>query len=89
MGEPARVLMYCTRICPYCTMADRLLERKGVKAEKIHVDELPEQRVEMVRITGRTTVPQIFIGQTHVGGYTDLVELDRSGKLDALLAPQS
>lgn len=78
--------MYCTRICPYCTMADRLLERKGVKAEKILVDELPDQRVEMVRITGRTTVPQIFIGDTHVGGYTDLAELERCGKLDALLA---
>ncbi len=89
MGETARVVMYCTRICPYCTMADQLLERKGVKAEKIHVDELPEQRVEMVRITGRTTVPQIFIGQTHVGGFTDLAELDRSGKLDALLGSRS
>ncbi len=78
--------MYCTRICPYCTMADKLLERKGVKAEKILVDELPDQRVEMVRITGRTTVPQIFIGATHVGGYTDLAELERCGKLDAMLS---
>ncbi|MHB8453788.1 MAG: glutaredoxin 3 [Acidiferrobacterales bacterium] len=78
--------MYCTRICPYCTMAERLLERKGVEAEKILVDELPEQRMEMVRITGKTTVPQIFIGKTHVGGYTDLAELDRCGKLDGMLA---
>ncbi len=78
--------MYCTRICPYCTMAERLLERKGVAAEKILVDELPEQRMEMVRITGRTTVPQIFIGKTHVGGYTDLADLDRCGKLDSMLA---
>lgn len=89
MGGQARVLMYCTRVCPYCTMADRLLERKGVKAEKVHVDELPEQLAEMRRITGRTTVPQIFIGQTHVGGYTDLAELEHSGKLDTLLATQS
>ncbi|MDA8364211.1 MAG: glutaredoxin 3 [Gammaproteobacteria bacterium] len=89
MGETVRVLMYCTHICPYCNMADRLLERKGVKAEKIHVDDLPEQRAEMVRITGRTTVPQIFIGKTHVGGYTDLAELERSGKLDTLLVSPS
>ncbi len=89
MGDAARVLMYCTRICPYCNMADQLLARKGVKADKILVDELPDQRAEMVRITGRTTVPQIFIGTTHVGGYTDLAELERSGKLDALLASQA
>jgi len=70
-------------------MAHRLLERKGVEVEKILVDDLPDQRMEMVRVTGRVTVPQIFIGSTHVGGYTDLAELDRCGKLDAMLAAQS
>jgi len=82
----ARVLMYSTRVCPYCRMADKLLERKGAQAEKVMVDENPARREEMVRLTGRSTVPQIFIGDTHVGGYTDLAELDRKGALDTLLA---
>jgi glutaredoxin 3 len=81
-----RVTMYCTRFCPYCQMAARLLENKGVTVDRIPVDERPERRAEMVRITGRTSVPQIFVGDTHVGGYTDLAELDLSGELDALLA---
>jgi glutaredoxin 3 len=84
----AKVLMYSTRVCPYCQMADKLLARKGVSADKIMVDEMPERREEMTRLTGRTTVPQIFIGETHVGGYTDLAALDRKGELDALLARQ-
>lgn len=77
--------MYSTRICPYCRMADRLLERKGIRAEKIMVDENPARREEMTRLTGRTSVPQIFIGNFHVGGYSELAALDRAGKLDALL----
>lgn len=81
----ARVLVYGTRVCPYCRMAERLLEKKGVQAEKIMVDENPAQREEMVRLSGRTSVPQIFIGAKHVGGYTDMVALDREGQLDALL----
>jgi glutaredoxin 3 len=80
-----RVLMYCTRICPYCVMASRLLESKGVEIDKIHVDDQPERRTEMQRLSGRHTVPQIFIGDQHVGGYTDLAELDREGELDGLL----
>lgn len=82
----ARVLVYGTRVCPYCRMAERLLEKKGVQAEKIMVDENPAQREEMVRLSGRTSVPQIFIGAKHVGGYTDMVALDREGHLDALLS---
>lgn len=82
----ARVLMYSTRVCPYCRMADKLLERKGAQTEKVMVDENPARREEMVRLTGRSTVPQIFIGDTHVGGYTDLADLDRKGALDTLLA---
>lgn len=78
--------MYCTEACPYCQMAIRLLERKGVAIDKIRVDEQPGRRAEMVQRSGRTTVPQIFIGQTHVGGYTDLARLDAAGELDGLLA---
>lgn len=77
--------MYCTRICPYCQLADRLLRHKGVKAEKIQVDDMPERRAEMTQITGRTTVPQIFIGDSHVGGFQELATLDRAGTLDELL----
>ena len=80
------VTLYGTGVCPYCDMAERLLARKGVTPDKIRVDLEPEQREHMMRITGRRTVPQIFIGDTHVGGYDDLSALDRAGKLDALLA---
>ncbi len=83
----AKVLMYSSRICPYCRMAERLLEQKGVRAEKVMVDEEPARREEMIRRAGRTSVPQIFIGETHVGGYTDLADLERAGRLDALLKP--
>jgi glutaredoxin 3 len=77
--------MYCTRFCPYCVMATRLLESKGVEVDKIQVDAQPELRLEMERLSGRHTVPQIFIGELHVGGYTDLAALDRGGELDELL----
>ncbi len=80
-----KVLMYSSRLCPYCRMAERLLEKKGAQAEKVMVDENPARRDEMTRRAGRTSVPQIFIGETHVGGYTELAELERAGRLDALL----
>lgn len=81
-----KVVMYATGVCPYCVMAEKLLLIKGVEdIEKIRVDLQPEQRVEMMNKTGRRTVPQIYIGDTHVGGYDDLSALDRAGKLDALL----
>jgi glutaredoxin 3 len=83
----ARVLMYSTGVCPYCVMAERLLKAKGVEnIEKIRVDLQPEQRAEMMQKTGRRTVPQIYIGDTHVGGFDDLSALDHAGKLDQLLA---
>ncbi|KRB87876.1 MULTISPECIES: glutaredoxin 3 [Oxalobacteraceae] len=83
----ARVLMYSTGVCPYCVMAERLLKAKGVdNIEKIRVDLQPEQRAEMMQKTGRRTVPQIYIGDTHVGGFDDLSALDHAGKLDQLLA---
>jgi glutaredoxin 3 len=84
----ARILMYSTRVCPYCIRAEQLLAKKGIAAdqiEKIRVDDHPEQRAEMMRITGRRTVPQIFIGERHVGGFDDLAELDAAGELDPLL----
>jgi glutaredoxin 3 len=78
--------MYSSGTCPYCTMAERLLKAKGVDViEKIRIDLEPQQRSEMMQKTGRRTVPQIYIGDTHVGGFDDLSELDREGKLDALL----
>ena len=82
----AAVKMYSTGACPYCQMAERLLVSKGVVAiEKIRVDLEPAKRQHMMEITGRRTVPQIYIGVTHVGGYDDLAALDRAGRLDALL----
>ena len=78
--------MYSTGVCPFCLMAERLLQAKGVDAiEKIRVDLDPERRQEMMAKTGRRTVPQIYIGEQHVGGYDELTALDRAGKLDALL----
>lgn len=83
----AHVLMYSTAVCPYCIRAEQLLQRKGVtQIEKIRVDLDPSQRERMQERTGRRTVPQIYIGSTHVGGYDDLAALDHAGQLDALLA---
>jgi glutaredoxin 3 len=79
--------MYTTAVCPYCQRAEMLLRKKGVtELEKIRVDLDPQRREEMMRITGRRTVPQIFIGSHHVGGFDDLAELDAEGRLDPLLA---
>jgi len=78
--------MYSTGQCPYCVQAERLLAAKGVVGiAKIRVDLEPERRQEMMERTGRRTVPQIFIDEFHVGGYDDLVALDRAGRLDPLL----
>jgi glutaredoxin 3 len=82
----AQVLMYSTGVCPYCLMAERLLKAKGVDSiEKIRIDLDPAKRDEMMQKTNRRTVPQIYIGDTHVGGFDDLSKLDREGKLDPLL----
>ena len=79
--------MYSTAMCPYCVQAERLLLAKGVQQiAKIRVDLDPVQRVTMMEKTGRRTVPQIYIGDVHVGGFDDLVALDRAGRLDPLLA---
>ena len=83
----AKVVMYATGVCPFCLMAERLLKSKGVaEIEKIRVDLEPQRRQEMMERTGRRTVPQIYVGERHVGGFDDLAALDGEGGLDALLA---
>jgi glutaredoxin 3 len=81
----AAVVMYTTSWCPYCDRARRLLARKNATVEEIDVEAAPEKRAEMQQRSGRRTVPQIFIGDTHVGGSDDLHALEDAGKLDALL----
>jgi glutaredoxin 3 len=84
------VTMYSTAVCPYCVQAERLLKAKGVaEITKLRVDLEPGLREAMMQRTGRRTVPQIYIGDVHVGGYDDLVALERSGRLDPLLAGQA
>jgi glutaredoxin 3 len=81
------VVMYSTAVCPYCQRAEALLKARGVaEIRKIRIDLEPARRDEMIEKTGRRTVPQIFIGATHVGGFDDLAALDRDGKLTPLLA---
>lgn len=80
------VKMYTTAVCPYCVQAKRLLLSKGVETiEEVRVDNQPQERMKMMEITGRRTVPQIFIGSTHVGGCDDLMALDSQGGLLPLL----
>jgi len=81
--KPIRV--YSTRICPYCLMAKRLLANKGAQYEEVLVDTDGARRLEMTQRSGRRTVPQIFIGDRHVGGYEELAALERAGELDPLL----
>ena len=83
----AKIRMYSTAVCPFCLRAEMLLGSKGVtEIEKIRVDLDPRQREEMMNKTGRRTVPQIYIGDTHVGGFDELAALEHAGKLDSLLA---
>ena len=81
----AKVVMYATAACPFCQSAERLLVGKGAEIEKIRVDLEPERRAEMMKKSGRRTVPQIWIGERHIGGCDDLYALEREGKLDPLL----
>ena len=81
------IRMYCTDFCPYCVRAEMLLKAKGVdEITKILVDSTPDGFTDMIELTGRRTVPQIFIGDRHIGGFDDLAALDRQGGLDPLLA---
>jgi len=81
----AKVVMYTTAICPYCVAAKNFLKSRGAEWEEVRVDTDPARRDEMLSRSRRTSVPQIFIGDTHVGGYDDLVALDRAGGLAPLL----
>lgn len=85
-SQQPKIVMYATGVCPYCVQAERLLKAKGVEGiDKIRVDLDPARREEMMSRSGRRTVPQIWIGETHVGGYDDLVALDRAGRLVPML----
>ena len=79
------VLVYSSNTCGYCVLAKRLLAKHGITPQEINIDLDPAQRVEMTQRTGRRTVPQIFIGEHHVGGFDDLVAIERSGELAALM----
>jgi glutaredoxin 3 len=79
------IIVYSGRLCTYCNAAKRLLDKKGVKYKEIMVDDDPALREEMEQRSKRNTIPQIFIGDTHVGGFDDLAELNRNGKLDGML----
>ena len=85
-----RITMYTTAYCGYCRRAERLLAAKGVtEIDEIRIDDDPARRIAMMQRTGRRTVPQIYIGDRHVGGYDDLAALDRAGALNALLAGEA
>jgi glutaredoxin 3 len=82
-----KIVMYCTEICPYCVRAEQLLKRKGIQEiEKIRIDLQPELMEEMIKRSGRRTVPQIYINGEHIGGYDDMAALDHAGELDKKLA---
>ncbi|WP_028470621.1 glutaredoxin 3 [Neptunomonas japonica] len=83
------ITVYSSDWCPFCSNAKRLLEHKGVKYTEINVDNQPNKRAEMTELSGRTSVPQIFIGQTHVGGCDELYALERQGQLDTLISTQN
>ena len=84
------ITMYCTAVCPYCVAAERLLRSRGVaEIEKIRIDQQPVRRAEMMERTGRRTVPQIYIGERHVGGFDDLSALDAAGGLQPLLRDEA
>jgi glutaredoxin 3 len=84
MSQPA-IVMYTTNWCPYCERARKLLKSKGASFEEIDVESTPDKRAEMISRSGRRTVPQIFIGDQHVGGSDDLAALEAAGKLDTML----
>ncbi|MEH6589237.1 MAG: glutaredoxin 3 [Halioglobus sp.] len=82
---PVEVKMYSTRFCPYCMRARSLLDSKGVAYEDIGIDANPQMRQQMMKLSGRHTVPQIWIGSQHIGGFDDIYLLERQGDLDELL----
>jgi glutaredoxin 3 len=86
---PSKIVMYASDWCPYCSRARRLLQSKGVPFEEIDVDARPEARAEMLARSGRSSVPQIFIGDIHVGGAEELLAREASGTLDPLINPRN
>ena len=90
MSALPRVVMYSTAVCPYCVRAEQLLRARGVtEIEKVRVDLDPVRRAEMMEKTARRTVPQIYIGETHIGGCDELIALDQAGKLLPLLSGET
>ena len=87
-GATPEITLYSTAICPYCVAAKNFLKSKGAQWTEVRIDLDPEQREKMMALTRRTSVPQIFIGDFHVGGYDDMIALHREGKLEPLLAGQ-
>jgi glutaredoxin 3 len=85
VSTPANIIIYTTAVCPYCVAAKNFLHSKGQTWTEVRVDTQPDVRKKMVEMTGRTSVPQIFINDTHVGGYDDMIALHRKGGLDPLL----
>ncbi|WP_045757682.1 glutaredoxin 3 [Xanthomonas albilineans] len=83
---PPPITVYSTAICPYCVAAKNFLKSKGFSWSEVRIDLDPAERDKMVALTGRTSVPQIFVGDVHVGGYDDMMALHRAGKLEPLLA---
>ena len=86
MSDAPRIRIYSTAVCPYCVAAKNFLKSKGVEWTEVRVDTDPAEREKMVALTRRTSVPQIFVGDTHVGGYDDMMALHRAGGLEPLLA---
>ncbi len=86
MSQQPEITVYTSAICAYCVAAKNFLKSKGLSWNEVRIDTDPAQREKMMALTRRTTVPQIFIGQTHVGGYDDMMALHRAGKLEPLLA---
>lgn len=86
MSQQPEITVYTSAICAYCVAAKNFLKSKGLNWNEVRIDMDPAQREKMMALTRRTTVPQIFIGQTHVGGYDDMMALHRAGKLEPLLA---
>ncbi|MFN7135976.1 MAG: glutaredoxin 3 [Thermomonas sp.] len=87
MSDPSHppITIYSTEVCPYCVMAKNFLKSKGMRWSEVRIDTDPAAREKMVALTRRTSVPQIFIGDVHVGGYDDMMALHRAGKLEPLL----
>ena len=85
MSSPANIVIYTTAVCPYCVAAKNFLQSKGQTWSEVRVDTDPDTRRKMTEMTGRTSVPQIFINDTHVGGYDDMIALHRKGGLEPLL----